>query len=148
MSILDALAQAGTTDSPIYKFTSPGDRISGTVIEPPKLLATREFGSDQPKLDAAGEPVMQVMVVLATEHTQDADHDGRWRVYFDKALLKQALYGALKASGAADLEVGDDLAIEFRGTEVLRNGRKAKAFVVEYRPGGVAQVPVAENGAF
>lgn len=138
MSILDALAQAGTTDSPIFRFSNPGDRISGTIIEDPKLLPVREFGSDQPKLDAAGQPVHQVMIVLATEQTQDDDHDGRWRVYLDKALLKQAVFAAVKASKADDLAVGDELTIEFTGMTVLGNGRTAKAFTVAHAPVGTS----------
>ena len=145
MSILDALAQ-GADSSPIFKFTDPGDRIAGTIIEDPKLLPVKEFGSDNLKVGANGQPVQQVMVVLASEHTNDAQHDGRWRLYFDKALQKQALVAALKASGAEDLEVGDDLIVEYTSKTVLANGRSAKAFTVEHRPGGVAQVAPAENG--
>lgn len=137
MSILDALAQASTTDSPIFKFSVPGDRISGIIIEDPRLLPVTAFGTDAPKLDAAGQPVMQVMVVLATEQVQGDQHDGKWRVYIDKALMKQALYKAVKASGASDLAVGDELVIEYIGKTVLSNSREAKAFTVAHSPAGV-----------
>jgi hypothetical protein len=145
-TILNALAQSDS--SPIFRFTDPGDRIAGTVIEPPKLLPVKEFGSENLKVDANGQPVQQVMVVLATEHTQDAAHDGRWRVYFDKALLKQALYGALKASKSEDLLIGDDIAITYTGKTVLKNGREAKGFEVTHSPAGAGEIASTEGAPY
>jgi hypothetical protein len=134
---MDALAQASTDSQPIFKFTNPGDRIHGFIIEEPRLLPVTAFGSDAPKLDAAGRPVMQVMIVLATEQAQDDLHDGRWRVYLDKALLKQAVAAAVRESGADDLLIGDELVIEYTGKTVLSNSREAKAFTVAHSPAGV-----------
>lgn len=147
MSILDALAQ-GADSSPIFKFTDPGDRIAGTIIEDPKLLPVKEFGSDNPKVDANGQPVLQVMLVLATEVAQDAAHDGRWRVYLDKALLKQAVAAAVKASKSEDLLIGDDIAITYTGTTVLKNGREAKGFEVTHAPAGAGGIGSTEGATF
>ena len=79
---------------------------------------------------------MQVLLVLATEQLQDDDHDGKWRVYVDKPLMKQALFDAVKASGAIDVAVGDEIIdYKFIGMKTLKNGRSAKNFAVkEFNP--------------
>jgi hypothetical protein len=145
-TILNALAQSDS--SPIFRFTDPGDRIAGTIVEDPKLVPVKEFGSDSPKLDANGQPVQQVMLVLATEVTQDAAHDGRWRVYIAQTLLRQAVFAAVKASGAADLAIGDDITIEYTGKTVLKNGREAKGFQVTHSPAGAGEIASTEGAPY
>lgn len=133
MSILDSLSSGGG-DTPIFKFSDPGGRITGLIVEEPKVLPLREFGSEEPKLDAAGNPVTQVLLVLATEELQSDDHDGKWRVFIDKPLMKQAVFDAVKDANAVDILVGDEISIEFVGMKVLKNGRSAKDFTAKFSP--------------
>lgn len=128
--IWDALSSEGDF-SPIFKFTDPGDRIKGIIVEPPTTLPLTEYNSDKVKHDADGNPVMQVLLLLATEQRADENHDGRWRVYLDKPLLKAAVLRGLKDAGASSLEVGGELSIEFTGWRQT-GGFSAKDFTAKY----------------
>lgn len=130
-AVWDALS--GDSDfSPIFRFAEAGDRISGVIVEEPKLLPLTEYKSTEPKIGPDGKPVMQIMVVLASEQAQDDNHDGRWRVYLDKPLLKAAVKRALVAADVETLEIGGEITITFVGLRETRSGGAAKDFTVEY----------------
>lgn len=132
-SILDVLASEGDF-APIFKFTNPGDRISGVILEEPKTLPLNEYGSREIKLDGNGNPVMQILLILATDQQADDNHDGRWRVYIDKPLQKQAVAKTLKANRANTLEVGGDFTMSYVGLVETRGGGHAKDFTATYIP--------------
>lgn len=131
----DTIMQALSSDSgdfaPIFKFVNPGDSISGVIIDDPVTLPLTAFGSNEPKIGKDGKPVMQIMVVLATEQLKDENHDGRWRVYIDKPLMKAAVRDALKVAGASTLQCGGDLGMTHTGFKQLSNGQ-AKDFTAKY----------------
>lgn len=131
-AIWDALASEGDF-APIFKFTEPGDRIGGVIVEEPKTFPLTEYGSREPKIGQDGKPVMQILLTLATEVSADENHDGRWRVYLDKPLLKSAVARELKAAGSQTLTVGDELTVTFTGMRETRGGGSAKDFTAEYR---------------
>lgn len=131
--VMDALASESDF-SPIKKFLEPGDSIAGIIVEEPRTFPLTEFNSKEPKIGPDGKPVMQILLVLATEQAADADHDGRWRTYIDKPLLKAAVLKALKAAGALTLAVGGEISIEFVGLRDTRGGGSAKDFTVTYSP--------------
>ena len=118
--------------SPIFKFINECDRIKGLIVEEPRTFPLTEFNSKEPKIGPDGKTVMQILLVLATEQAADADHDGRWRVYIDKPLLKAAVLNALKAAGVLTLGVGGEISIEFVGLRETRGGGSAKDFTVTY----------------
>jgi hypothetical protein len=96
--------------TPIFKFKAVGDRIRGALAEPPKLLPLTQFGSNEPKLDDDGNPVMQLLLVLKIGETRTAlsgapEQVSKQRVYIDKPLLREKLGRAIEDSGADDLEV-------------------------------------------
>ena len=132
-AIWDALASEGDF-APIFKFADPGDRIGGVIVEEPRTLPLTEYGSREPKIGPDGKPVLQILVTLATEVSADENHDGRWRVYVDKPLMKSAVARALKAAGSKTLAVGDKLTVTFTGMRETRGGGSAKDFTAEYTP--------------
>ncbi len=87
-----------------------------------------------PSATTPGNPVTQVLFVLATEQPQDDDHDGKWRVYVDKPLMKQAVFDAVKDAGAVDIFVGDESSIKHIGMKTLKSGRSAKDFTAKHSP--------------
>jgi hypothetical protein len=135
-NIWDALSTPDGDDAPVFRFTNAGDKIRGTIIDDPTVLPLREFGTDKPKLDRNGTPVMQVLLVLATEQLDGDEHDGRWRVFIDKALLKRAVAEAIKKAGSDGLGVGDEISISFDGLKEMPSGRSAKSFTVSFSPVG------------
>ncbi len=130
-AIWDALSSESDF-APIFKFNNPGDRIGGVIVEEPRTFPLTEYGSREPKVGKDGKPVMQILLTLATEVTADENHDGKWRVYIDKPLMKSAVIRALKAAGAPTLEVGGEVTVTFTGLRDTRGGGTAKDFTAEY----------------
>ena len=141
--VMDALASESDF-SPIKKFLEPGDTITGIIVEEPRTFPLTEFNSKEPKIGPDGKTVMQILLTLATEQVADADHDGRWRVYLDKPLLKSAAHKAVKSAGASTLAVGGEITIKFVGLRETRGGGSAKDFTVTYTapPGEDAFGPI------
>jgi hypothetical protein len=131
--VMDALASESDF-SPIFKYNEPGNTITGPIVEEPRTFPLNEFGTKEPKLDRDGNPVMQVLLVVQTHQYADENHDGRWRTYIDKPLLKAAVLKALKAAGVKTLAVGGIITIEFVGFRETRGGGSAKDFTVTYTP--------------
>lgn len=129
-NIWDALET--NSGAPVFKFADPGDKITGIVMEEPKLLPMKAYGSDQPKVDGAGNPVMQILLLLATDQQLDPEHDGQYRVYVDKPGMKAAVRRALTEAGSTTVEVGGELTIEFTGYQAMRSGAQAKVFTATY----------------
>ncbi|MBU3749823.1 MAG: hypothetical protein FGM52_05130 [Mycobacterium sp.] len=129
-SIMDALSSDGDF-APIFKFNNPGDSISGVIVEEPTTMPLTAFKSTEPKIGPDGKPVMQVLIVVASEQCQNEHHDGRWRVFIDKPLMKDAVRQAVRTAGAPTLELGGEVTISFTGWRELGSGQ-AKAFTVAY----------------
>jgi len=146
-SIWDALDAEGDY-APIFKFANPGDTITGRIVEKPKTIPLNAYGTREPKIGPDGKPVYQLLVVLATEHHADQDHDGRWRVYVDKPLMKKAVAGALREAQAADLTVGGTLTVTHTGMVDTRGGGTAKDFTATYNPPDPEHVGVGELGEY
>lgn len=146
-AVWDALQSDGDF-SPIFKFADTGDKITGVIVEQPRALPLTEFGSKEPKLGPDGSPLQQIMLVLATEQAQDDNHDGRWRVYLDKPLLKAAVKRAMVAADVETLEIGGELTITFVGLRETRSGGAAKDFTAEYRPvsGPIGTAELGDTG--
>jgi hypothetical protein len=112
---------------PIFKFKNVGDQIKGALAELPKLLPLTEFNSTEPKLDADGNPEMQLLLVLTVG-------EGRQRVYIDKPLLREALWGALKDAGVDELAIGGIIEIVRIDDVKCQNGGFAHNFYIVYSP--------------
>jgi hypothetical protein len=77
--------------------------------------------------------VKQVLLVLVTDQREDADHDGRWRVYIDKPLMKAAVLRALKDADVRTLADGGRLWLKRVGDRHVGGG-SAHDFIAKYTP--------------
>jgi hypothetical protein len=118
---------------PIFKFKDVDLEIDGDIDGVPELVPLTEYKSDTPKLDSNGNPVKQVLLVLATEQREDAGHDGRWRVYIDKPLMRAAVLRALKDAGVRTLAEGGRLWLK-RVSDRQVGGGSAHDFIAKYAP--------------
>ena len=135
IDIWDVLSQDST---PIFKFAEPRDGIRGTIAEKPALVPLTEYESDEPKLDAKGQPAMQILLILQTAHITEDSHDGVWRVYVDKPRQRAALRQAMQSAGVRTLAVGDVLELVFTGYRQTSGGNQAKDFTADYKPAAQA----------
>jgi hypothetical protein len=126
---------------PIFKFKNEDAEIEGDITGAPELLPLTQYKSETPKLDSNGNPVMQVLVVLATDRREDADHDGRWRVYIDKPLMKAAVLRALKDANVRTLEPGGRLWLKRVSDRHVSSGGSAHDFIAKYTPPRGAGTP-------
>jgi hypothetical protein len=117
---------------PIFKFKDVDAEIEGDIDGAPELVPLTVYKSDTPKLDSDGNPVMQILLVLATELREDADHDGRWRVYIDKPLMKAAVLRAMKDAGVRALADGGRLWLKRIDDRRVSSGGSAHDFDAKY----------------
>lgn len=106
-------------------FPEIGDTTTGRVSSEPKAQQQTDVNTGQPKFFANGDPMMQVVVQLATDQRDpdDPEDDGIRSLYIKSNMLK-AIREAVKATGAKGLEVGGTLTVTYTA-----NGEKTnKAF--------------------
>jgi hypothetical protein len=119
---------------PIFKFKDEDAEVEGDIDGAPEVLPLTAYKSDTPKLDRSGRQIMQVLVVLATERREDADHDGRWRVYIDKPLMRAAVLRALKDAGVRSLADRGRLRLKRIADRRVSSGGSAHDFDATYTP--------------
>ena len=127
-----ALSQSSGPE--IFKFTSVGDSITGMITEPPVIEPAREYGSNEPRTDYRGDPVMQVVLVVKSDALQSDSDDGVRRVYLDKPLMKQRVKTALERAGEKSLKVGGTVTITFTAKVQSRGGGLMHDFDATYEP--------------
>jgi hypothetical protein len=133
----DDIWEALSQDSdyvPIFKFKDVDAEIEGDIAGAPELVPLTAYKSETPKLDKSGRQVMQVLVVLATEQCEDEDHDGRWRVYIDKPLMRAAVLRALKDASVRSPADGGRLWLKRVGDRHVSSGGSAHDFIAKYTP--------------
>ena len=120
------------------KFENPGDKVSGEILSVESKQQTDLDGN--PKTWDNGDPMWQVVVVLATDEREDDEDDGRRAVYLKGsrkyASTATAVAEAVKAAGAKTLEVGGTLALAYTGDgEPTKRGFSApKLYQAAYKP--------------
>lgn len=121
-----------------FSFANIGDKISGTITayeaQPQTDIQTGEV-----KTWKDGNPMMQVVVTLATDLEEDAGDDGARRVYLKGSrptMSLGAVKAAVKAAGASGLEVGATLAIAYTGDgePTQRGYNPPKEYAAKYTP--------------
>lgn len=135
----DAFLSGG--GAPSAKFAAFGDTYAGQIVERPTVQQQRDFQSGEPKFWKDGNPMMQLVVTIATQQRDASkpDDDGHRRLYV-KGALKAAVQQALKAAGAKGLEVGGVLSVTYTHDGEQSNPKMSapKQFKVTYTPAATA----------
>lgn len=109
----DAFLMGGGATS--AKFEAPGDTISGTIAEAPEVRQQTDIATGDPTFWPSGDPKMQLVVTLQTNLKDDADDDGKRRIYVKGKSLTEAVREAVKKTGARGLETGGTLSVTYTG---------------------------------
>ena len=106
-----------------WKFTTPGDTHTGTIIEVGDARQATEFGSNEPAFwdREKTRPKMQVAVTLDTAERdpQDANDTGKrtlWVVEDGRSgSILSAIRQAVHQAGAGTIDIGGQLTVSFSG---------------------------------
>ena len=106
-----------------WKFTTPGDTHTGTIIEVSDARQASEFGSNEPAFwdREKTRPKMQVAVTLDTAERdpQDASDTGKrtlWVVEDGRSgSILSAIRQAVHQAGAGTIDIGGQLTVTFSG---------------------------------
>jgi hypothetical protein len=124
------------TGVPAAKFDTIGKTVAGRITEEPELRQQTDFDTGAPKVWDNGDPMMQLVVVVATDERDPAleDDDGSRRLYI-RGNLQQAVANAVRAA-KSKLEVGGTLSVTYTGDdEPKRRGMSgAKRYTATYSP--------------
>lgn len=116
----------------------------GFIVEDPFPCQQREFKADgsmgdlkfwnKPgtKTPDPDKPMMQLKVIIATDHRDDDEDDGRRAIYIKSELAKE-VKTVLKEQNAK-LRKGGWLAVKCTGTFVNANGFDTYSWAVKYKP--------------
>jgi hypothetical protein len=124
------------------KFEAPGDTTSGTITEAPEVRQQTDIQSGEPVFWPSGDPKMQLIVTLQTTLRDDADDDGKRRIYVKGKSLTEAVREAVKKTGARGLETGGTLTVTYTGDgqATQRGFNPPKLYTATYaRPDTTAQ---------
>ena len=114
---------------PGVKFANPGDAVTGKLLRPYVLRDTTEMNSDRPKLDSRGQVVQMAVIELETIPGGE-----EVTVYADKFGQRKAIGQAIRDSGAADMEVGGILFLQFTNESPSDKGAPLKNWVAKWTP--------------
>lgn len=143
-SVEDFLTGSG---APSAKFPTIGTTVKGTVVDAVVSQQT-EMGSGTPKTWDDGNPMMQLVVTLATdERDVGIEGDNGHRRVFIKGQMRSAVAEAVKTAGAKAIEQGGILAIQYKedGEQKKPGFNAPKVYQAQYRaPAATAAVSVDE----
>jgi hypothetical protein len=123
--VVSALAGGPSYDT--VKFRNVGDTASGRIIDFADVQE-RDFNTKEPKFwdEAKTRPILQVRITL---ETIPGDKDSRKNLYVSGQRMRQAVKGALAASGASDISPQSKIAVQFTGFD-----GQAKTYTATYEP--------------
>jgi hypothetical protein len=124
------------------RFDNPGDTVTGSICEPPEVRQQTDISTGQPVHWPSGDPKMQLIVTLQTTLKEDADDDGKRRIYVKGKSLTEAVREAVRQTGAKGLEIGGTLTVTYTGDGVAsqRGFNPPKLYTAQYsRPDTAAQ---------
>jgi hypothetical protein len=120
---------------PSAKFDGIGVTVTG-VIDDITASQQTDFTTGEPKTWPNGDPMMQVVVTLATDQRDPdiSDDDGLRKVYVKGKSLTNAVRDAVRRAGAKGLEVGGTLTVTYTGDGVSerRGINPPKLYAAEY----------------
>jgi len=121
------------------KFEKPGDKVSGTIVAA-EVTQQTDLTTGAPKTWDNGDPMMQLVVTLATDQRdpEDPDDTGERKLYLKGSKPTTSLgavKGAIKAAGAKGIEVNGTLQLAYTGDgEPTKRGFNApKEYVAKYQ---------------
>jgi hypothetical protein len=122
------------TGTPGVKFQSPGDTVTGPIVE---LAASQQtdYKTKEPLNWPDGKPRMQVEVKVKTSLRDSSieDDDGVRRLFVKGKILTNAVKDAVRATGAKGLEIGGVLTVTYIGDAPAEKGLNApKLYEAEY----------------
>jgi hypothetical protein len=134
----------GGGGAPTAKFVE-GVPVGGPIVAKPRAHQEREFDPKNPghgalKYFPSGDKIMGITVDVQTNERMagDSEDTGVRRIYIEGKRLKDATRAAIRATGAAGLEVGGELWVTNTGREPDENGRitdqSPKLWDVRYVP--------------
>src|ERR1700737_3969749 len=116
----DFLLSSNTTSA---SFLNIGDAVTGIIARQPEKQQSRNFETQEPEFWPDGNPKWQVKVVLQTEERDPADPDDNGeRAIYVKGGMRSAVAEAIKQVGAAGLEVGGKLQVQYVGNGQITRG--------------------------
>lgn len=124
---------AGAGGAKTAQFTSPGDMVTGPVIEA-YVRDALEFGTGAPMHWQDGSPRQNVVVVVQADGVPPTEEDDGKRAIYIKwwGQQREAFTGAIKSAGVVKPEPGDRFTATYTGDAPSRGGGfPAKVF--EYR---------------
>lgn len=129
------------------KFTQPGDKIEGDILNLAVTQQTDMGGA--PKFWSDGKPMEQLVVTLQTALSDDAEDDGVRRLYLKGSKNSPtsglgATRAAVKAAGAERLEVGARLQFAYTsdGAPSSPGLNPPKQYAAKYTPPAPSSVKV------
>lgn len=132
------------------RFTTVGDTFSGSVVSV-VVYQEKEFNKQTRRPDGplkfypSGDPIMSVAAEIATSLRDDADDDGRRKIYIQGKRMKTAVREAVSAAGAKGLEAGGQLSVTFTGVDAQT---EARCYSATYTPPtGLGEAPPAAPAA-
>lgn len=101
------------------KFSQVGARITGKIAQLPFEKQATKFGSQEPDFWPNGDPKMQVVVPLTDTDAmpEDANDDGDRTLYVSSTSMKKAIFAAISAAGASDVQIGGILTVIYTGDD-------------------------------
>lgn len=116
------------------KFDVVGATITGTVKSAPRERQQTKFGSQDPDFWPNGDPKMQILVDLQTDQRADQNDDGTRTLYVASSNMKRAISEAIRTAGAADLQPGGVLTVQYIGNDPASKNpaNPAKMYAAQY----------------
>ena len=123
---------------PWASFQAIGDSVSGPLTGEPTTQQARDFDSGALKFWDDGEPIMEIVYVLATGQVDPLvdDDNGDRKVVLNSAHKKAAVRAAVKAAGAKGVHTGGVLTLTYSGQDdpKKKGSQGAKQFQATYVP--------------
>lgn len=115
------------------KFDQKGTMIQGEIVSS-EVRQQTEYKTKEPMVWKDGSPRMQLVVTVQTAEFEDAEDDGRRRV-FVKGAMAAAVRSAVLEAGERGIANGGKLAVKYTGDGIAEGGMNPpKQYQVWYQP--------------
>lgn len=114
------------------KFDTLGDTWVGTIIEQPKTQQMTKYQSSELDYWPSGDPKLQVVVTIQTDVREDADDDGK-RKLFIIPRMRDVVREAVQKTGARGLAIGGRIAVRWVSGTGQGEGNP-KVYAAQYEP--------------